>query len=113
MCILFFEGKGYSAEFCENMNLIIKNLSNVKIVLTDAADCICESCPNNVNSICTSSEKVKKYDDRVLKLCSLTVEKEYTFDYLNNSVKENILNKNKLPVVCSDCEWYQICSKKQ
>lgn len=111
LCTRFFKGRGYSDEFCNNMSKIIKGLKNAQIVLTASADCICKICPNNDCGSCKSIEKVKIYDDSVLKLCSLTADEEYSYEQLYNSVTNNIILKNKLHCICSDCEWYGICSE--
>ena len=34
-------------------------------------DIVCENCPNNEAGDCTTADKVKKYDEEVLKACGL------------------------------------------
>lgn len=114
LCMCFFEGKGYSKEFTKNMQYIIDNLKlTTKITLSDNTDCICQKCPYNLSGKCKSFEKVKNYDEAVLKMCLLKTNTEYSFEFLNKVVKNEIIEKNDLQSVCRDCQWYSVCSNKK
>ena len=79
MCLLNFRGKGYSAEFVENMNSVVASLTDtVMVTLKKQADCVCCSCKNRVDVTaenpagCIFSEKVARYDEAVLHILNLT-----------------------------------------
>ena len=73
LCLRFFQGKGYSGAFVENMARKKAMLEENPLVrLTDQADEICRACPNNLCGQCESAEKVRRYDRAVLSLCGLT-----------------------------------------
>lgn len=73
LCLHFFQGKGYSGAFVENMARKKAMLEENPLVrLTDQADEICRACPNNLCGQCESAEKVRRYDRAVLSLCGLT-----------------------------------------
>lgn len=86
-CMPRFAGKGYSKEFCENMQKIKARFhGGEEYVLVYEADDICSSCPNLVNGICRDEKKVAVFD--------------------RLSVSENRIDK-----ICADCQWYAICKK--
>ena len=66
LCLQFFEGKGYSNGFVENMTKIHNEMlsKNPYVELTEGADDICENCPNNENGICTQEKSVSGNDRR-------------------------------------------------
>jgi hypothetical protein len=125
LCITFFEGKGYSKEFVENMIQVIQDLEdNAVVQLTVEEDVICVACPNNDEQRCTSSDKesasseqrctsndkVMRYDQAVLSLCQLKEGQKIRWKELNELAKERIIRAEKLQTVCGDCQWYAICS---
>ncbi|HEX3076849.1 MAG TPA: DUF1284 domain-containing protein [Lachnospiraceae bacterium] len=111
LCITFFEGKGYSTEFVENMIQVIQGLEdNAFVQLTVEEDAICIACPNNNKQRCTSGDKVMRYDQAVLSLCQLKEGQKIRWKELNELAKERIIRAGKLQTVCGDCQWYAICS---
>lgn len=93
MCIPRFKGKGYSTEFCENMQKIktqIEQGKNFKLV--SHTDEICKCCPNNTQGICSSEDKVQHYDEMVK-------------TRLENHLPLNISE------ICTDCQWYAYCKE--
>lgn len=92
MCIPRFENKGYSTDFCRNMQKIKELIKTEKYELTDKCDDICACCANSINGICKDEKKVARYDAAVKKA-------------LESGIKP--LPEN----ICTDCKWYYICSK--
>ena len=72
---VWHEGKGYSADFTDHMGRVIKELEadpEQKVVLKAETDIVCENCPNNEGGVCTTQEKVRRYDEDVLRACGLS-----------------------------------------
>lgn len=110
MCFSFFEGKGYSGEFTNNMQRIKEQLDkNPEVILLDEVDEVCVGCPNNLEGICASSEKVQDYDRQVLERCYLEAGMQIRWKDFESKVRENILNRGKREEICTDCEWNEIC----
>lgn len=110
MCLFFFQGKGYSDTFNENMSKIKRVLDeNPPVKLVSKADVICSACPNNQNEICISLEKVNRYDSSVLELCSFETGSVLSFQDLQKQIRKNILEAGKRPQICSDCQWNELC----
>ncbi len=88
-CMPWFIGKGYSDDFCENMQKIKARIENGEpYTLVYEADDICALCPNLINGVCKDNDKVLRYD--------------------RLSVDETDISK-----ICPDCQWYEICSRFQ
>ena len=110
MCLAYFQGKGYSEEFVKNMTEIKEQLSqNLLVELTENTDQICKSCPNNQSGSCKTAEKVKKYDEAVLKTCNLQPGTQIHWKELEQLVEERILTTGKRKEICGDCQWSEIC----
>ena len=115
MCLLNFRGKGYSAEFVENMNSIIASLTDaVMVTLKKQADCVCCSCKNRVDVTaenpagCIFSEKVARYDEDLLRILNLTDGCTLAWHEIKTLVMTKIF-PNEIINICSDCEWFYIC----
>ena len=114
MCLAFFEGKGCSPEFTENMTAVIGKLNSggTFIRLTAGADIICRCCPHNIGGICESIENVERYDNAVLRLCGLKNGEEISWQDFRRAVFDNIISAGKTAEVCGGCSWSYICAHK-
>jgi hypothetical protein len=114
LCISFFEGKGYSTEFVENMKEAIQKLNeNTVIQLTDDVDAICAACPNNFNNQCVYDIKVNRYDEAVKKICLLETNQSILWSEIFELVNTYIIKPKLLHTICGDCEWSSICLRNQ
>ena len=113
LCVGFFQGKGYSEAFVENMASVIGALraSDPLLTLRSAADPLCGSCPHNIGGVCESADKVARYDAAVLRLLGLRDGAALRRSELSAWVRERILAPGRLGEVCGDCQWYEICSQ--
>ena len=110
LCLAFFVGEGYSGGFVENMRKITRRLEeNPQILITCTDDSICAACPNNVNGVCLSEDKVRGYDSKVLALCGVSEGEILPFHTFRDRVYRNILSKGKREEVCADCQWSSLC----
>lgn len=110
MCLAYFKGKGYSAEFTEHMGKVKRELEkNPKVRIIDETDDICGHCPNNVSGVCTSMDKVAGYDHKALALCGLEAGTELEWKAFEGLVRSRILDAGKRKAVCGDCQWNDVC----
>ncbi len=114
LCIGFFEGKGYSREFTQNMTDVTEmlNRENPETEITLKSDIICRKCPNLKDGICKSNEKVSQYDRKVMDLCGISDGEKIRWKDFRKKVNDRIISAGKLKEVCSDCQWLYICEKK-
>ena len=114
LCLHFFQGKGYSGAFVENMARKKAMLEENPLVrLTDQADEICRACPNNLCGQCESAEKVRRYDRAVLSLCGLTPGDVLPYRELAERVLGSILIPGRREDICGDCQWTDLCQYKE
>lgn len=112
MCFSYFQGKGYSGEFVDNMWRMKERLSReAEVVLLVETDDVCAHCPNNQAGTCTSSEKTADYDRRVLDLCGLEAGAQLRWTDFEELVREHILSCGKREEICGDCEWSGLCKE--
>ena len=114
LCARFFEGKGYSDRFTAHMNGVLAELKNTDAVVTLTAecDCICAGCPNQVNGVCTSDEKVKGIDRRAITKMGLEPGGSVRWSRLCGLALQTIIRPGLLRDVCGDCEWIGLCAGK-
>lgn len=113
LCVLFFEGKGYSQAFIENMAAFVADPSQL-LRVAGGCDALCRACPNNVNDQCVDEAKVSLFDQRTVNLCSeaFQVDQPQSLSELCQIVFESILQQDLLAEVCGECEWAALCHEK-
>ena len=108
MCLSFFQGKGYSGEFVENMSRMKAILAeNPEIILMDGPDDICAACPNRQTETC--AEKASRYDREVLRRCGLSAGERLPYREFSRKVIETILRPGVRAEICGDCQWSSLC----
>lgn len=108
MCLSFFQGKGYSGDFVENMARMKAILAeNPEIILMDGPDDICAACPNRLTETC--AEKTSRYDREVLRRCGLSVGERLPYREFSRKVIETILRPGVRAEICGDCQWSSLC----
>lgn len=106
----FFQGKGYSSEFTAHMANVIEAMKeNPTVCLVSETDVVCKKCPNNLDGLCNTAEKVARYDEQVLSLCGLQAGQELPFAEFQRKVFEHILLCGKREDICGDCQWTDLC----
>ncbi len=113
MCLAFFEGKGYSGGFTAHMAQIRSRLlrEDPEVCLCPETDEICSRCPNNAGGVCSTAEKVDRYDRAVLEQCGFTPGQPIRWSRFSRLVEERILSPGKRETICGDCQWNGICAK--
>lgn len=110
MCFSYFQGKGYSGAFTENMWAMKKKLEeNPEVILVQETDDVCACCPKNPDGRCVSADKVAGYDAQVLARCGLLAGTRIRWETFGQLVQENILLPGKREEICGGCEWNELC----
>ena len=108
MCLYFFQGKGYSGKFVENMGAMKEILEENPLVrLLEGYDDVCAACPNKLTETC--AEKASRYDREVLGRCALSPGETLSFRDFSRRVEDTILRPGKREEICGDCQWSSLC----
>lgn len=114
LCLQFFAGKGYSAEFVENMGEVKSMLDGdprAEVTLCSGADDICRRCPNRVGFGCGADPKPPVYDRSCLCACGLKIGDTLPWQNLKTVVRSRILISHAaFSAVCSSCSWFPVCA---
>lgn len=112
ICLLHFEGKGYSEEFVKNMYRILNELKKgtlFRLVLGE--DDICEFCPHNERGRCAlGEEEVISKDRKVIEDLSLNENEKYSFTDIKTKIY-SCITLDKFWDICGRCRWFDICLK--
>ena len=87
LCLHFFQGKGYSGAFVENM-------ARKKAMLEE-------------------NPLVRRYDREVLSRCGLTAGDVLPYRELTERVRKTILLPGHREEICGDCQWTDLCQYKE
>lgn len=114
LCIRFFIGRGYSADFVRRMQDTIAMLSrdDPYVILTDGCDILCAACPHNRGGLCQHDAKVSAIDRRVLNAASLRYGDKLRWSKLYRLSYEEIIRCGRLAEVCADCQWRAVCDRQ-
>lgn len=114
MCLAFFEGKGYSDSFTSHMEQVAAMLQeNPGVQIVAKGDMICEKCPNWQEGRCLTQDKVEEYDRQVLLKCGLSGQERTDWKSFFRLVEEKILKPGRRREICGDCQWDELCTKKE
>jgi hypothetical protein len=113
LCALFFEGKGYSQTFVDNMTTFLADPTRM-LQITSGCDALCQACPNNFNGLCSDEAKVALFDQRTLSFTGAIFQADQPVPLyeLCQSAFDNILQQGLLAEVCGECEWAKLCQGK-
>lgn len=112
-CSALYVGKGYSEDFCRNMDAIVHRLwdeesAAQEIELMIQPDCICRECPNLTKDGCSMDDNhVVSKDMQLAEKLKLELNHRYTVTELLRQVAEN-MTEEIFETSCRNCEWYQI-----
>ena len=112
-CIKKYIGKGYSDAFCLNMYRIIDSLNKEDFILVDHKDDVCKACPNLILGRCITARKVNKFDENAKKALNIEINKTYNIKDLDEKVTSIINDNEQFNNICPNCEWKDICHKKE
>lgn len=92
------------------MKNVIEQLSkDPPVCITVQTDEICRKCPNNVENVCVTAEKVEKYDKKVLNACGISDGTVMRYSEFRKAVYADILEAGEREKICGDCQWSEIC----
>jgi hypothetical protein len=112
LCILGFQGYGYSEDFVLNMARIneLRKSDKTTIKLINRPDDICSACPNLKDDVYENkmqNENIVKMDNEVLS--QFNINQEYNAIDLFNEVVLKFNTLKSVENICNDCKWAEKC----
>lgn len=113
ICLHFFNGKGYSPDFIENLEAIMKVAAESGVEVSQGSDDVCRACPYLKEEKCVydehADEEIKEMDEFALKL----------LNEVPGIKTEWRLIKEKIPGIfplwleryCKKCSWEKTCEE--
>lgn len=120
LCLHGFRGMGYSDGFVENMAAVRDRLrapQAPEIVVTDAPDDICASCPHQTAHTCDKEIEdalihATELDRRVLEWLGISTGQRFLRDELLALLLAKITPED-VAIICNGCQWqpFEYCSE--
>ncbi len=112
ICLQFFHGEGYSAEFAMNLFRVIDSLTQgAKGTVVIGPDDVCAACPALKDGHCAqepdSEEAIRVLDALALEMLELDAGEEFEWGAATLSV-QRVLERWRA-LACGGCEWEEAC----
>ncbi|MGB0660396.1 MAG: DUF1284 domain-containing protein [Mangrovicoccus sp.] len=113
LCVLGFQGKGYSDAFTANMAQIVlgqlraAQSDDVQLVITTQADAICGPCPKRVGVGCKSQSQIDALDQRHMQALEIAPGQELSWGAAKARIKAR-LRPADLRRLCQGCQWLEL-----
>jgi len=114
ICLHFFHGKGYSAEFVVNLMRTIESLDERLGIVVDGADDVCGACPSKLDEkkcilLSENHHEVspRELDALALELLDMTPGDEIDFAQIRHQIPGLLSEWRER--ACAGCDWEPTC----
>jgi hypothetical protein len=111
LCLLNFQGKGYSEAFIQNVVQILNTLKNKHneqlICVVNGCDDICKSCPQKTQIGCRDEKKISALDMAYTKILNVNERDVFSFCKMQQIIAK--LHEHEFQRICKTCCWFDIC----
>jgi len=110
LCTVGFEGKGYSDGFIANFKKISARLKESPdgddqiIEVVGQADSICEPCPNRIDQLCATQEKIAALDQAHASVLEINPGDQMSWREAKKLIVEKMTDA-KFEHACASCAW--------
>jgi hypothetical protein len=109
LCTVGYQGKGYSAEFVKNYDVIaaglrVPNGDATLIEVVEKTDSICVPCPSKRGDLCETQAKIDHLDRAHAKILSLKEGDTLTWGEAKKRIVENF-SEEAFESACAPCSW--------
>lgn len=111
ICLQFYKGEGYNADFVENLKKVVDTAKEGGILIVEGADDVCTRCPYLVEGRCEykegAEEEIRYLDSLALKLLKTAPGKTITWKEVEETIPEIIEEWREK--ACKNCDWRDVC----
>lgn len=113
ICLHFFNGEGYNAEFIENLATILEAARDADIEVCHGADNICKKCPSLKEDTCQYSQgadnEIKTMDNMALDLLGAVPGDKLGWQQIKERLP--LIFKEWHGACCVNCGWRRVCEE--
>jgi len=112
LCVLGFQGKGYSDDFTDNMAAIVDALrrsggADCMIEIVTTADAICAPCPHRRGVSCSKAAQIAGLDARHAAALGLKNGDRLTWGAAQARIRRHVA-PDALANLCAGCQWLEL-----
>lgn len=111
ICLHFFNGEGYNAEFIENLATSLEAVRETDIEICHGADKICKKCPSLKEDTCQYSQgaekEIKTMDEIALSLLCSVPGDRIGWQHIRERLP--FIFKEWHGACCVNCGWKHVC----
>jgi hypothetical protein len=109
LCALGFEGRGYTSLFIDHFQALADHLrgqngDDTEIIVTEAADDICQPCPQRLGNLCTHASKTAPLDQAHAQALGVKAGDRLTWGEAKQRIAQHITPET-FDQICAPCEW--------
>lgn len=116
VCLQFFRGEGYSAEFVENLEGVIERATDAQARVVAGADAVCAVCPDlGPDGRCASEEaggelEIERIDRLALQLLSIKPGARISLAEARRRLAADAIGVGHWrSSACDGCTWENVC----
>ncbi|MDZ4180336.1 MAG: DUF1284 domain-containing protein [Coriobacteriia bacterium] len=112
VCLQFFHGAGYSAEFVMNLIRVMESLQDHRLEIVDGFDDVCGACPSSGGDMCSlepdGDEGIRRLDSIALDLLGMEPGSILDFADVRDAIPP-MLDRWRA-MACDGCGWEDVCA---
>jgi uncharacterized protein len=116
ICLQFFAGEGYSAEYVENLNHVVERAISQPALVVDTIDNVCAACPElGPDNRCASDDAGGEEEIMRIDALALRVLDSHVGEHLTLADARERLDADAVGVglwraeACHGCSWEHVC----
>jgi uncharacterized protein len=115
ICLHFYNGEGYGAEFIRHLSEILSIAESGDVNICAGADSICKACPHLRDGNCAYYENaeadIRNMDAKAFELLGLTPGTSISWKEVRKKVEK--IFREWYCLYCKDCSWASACQKNE
>ena len=108
VCLHFFAGEGYSAEFAANLADVLERAETDGAVVVAGVDSVCAPCPGLEGTMCAREGEVHRLDELASRLLDVAPGDTVVWDDVRGRLPDIL--EAWYAGACDDCDWLAVCT---
>lgn len=116
ICLQFFRGEGYSAEYVENLAAVVERVAETPARVVTGPDAVCAACPElGPDGLCASEDaggeaEIRRIDELALELLGIEPRAMMSLAEARRRLVEDAIGVGRWRAdACAGCAWEDVC----